>query len=104
MAQSRTRSKTYGRIDPPRRVEILVGSGAGYFKRGQYAYAIGFDARGGNYWVDRGGSSSPGDIAYLISKTKDMRGGALWFSKDAIRFTGSTSGRRAPDRGRRGRP
>ena len=28
-----------------------------------------------------------GTKVFLISKTKEMRGGALWVSKDAIRFT-----------------
>lgn len=75
----------------PRRVEILVGSGAGYFKAGQFAYVIAQNKKGGMHFCNRhggdGGSSAPGETAYLVSKTKDMRGGALWFSRDALRFT-----------------
>lgn len=71
----------------PRRVQITVSSGSGYFKKGQYAYVISHDDRGGMYWIDKDGHSEPGERAYLVSKTKDMRGGALWFSEDGIRFT-----------------
>lgn len=74
---------------PIRRVQI-VGKGkigTGYFKPGQFAYVIGEDDRGGNYWIDQEGQSAPGQTAYLISKTKDMRGGALWISPVSIRFT-----------------
>ncbi len=79
-------------FSPPRRVEILRASGVGYFKRGQFGYALSWDKRGGMYWVDKDGSSPRGAIAYLVSKTKDMRGGALWFSEDGVRFTARGAG------------
>lgn len=84
--------KKYGSVNPPRRVQIRVGSSSeprasDYFKAGQFAYVIGYDARGGMYWLDKPGPSPAGQVAYLVSKTKDMRGGALWFSKDGLRFT-----------------
>lgn len=79
--------KKYGKVDPPRRVQIRIASGAGYYKAGQFAYVIGWDARGGMYWQDKPGPSPSGKVAYLVSKTKDMRGGGLWFSKDGLRFT-----------------
>ena len=44
------------------------------------------------HWVDKDGSSPRGAIAYLVSKTKDMRGGALWFSEDGVRFTARGAG------------
>jgi hypothetical protein len=80
----------------PRRVEILVGSGGSkprpsdYFKRGQFAYVIGTDARGGANAVNRDWPDSEtkeGETAYLVSKSPGMRGGALWFTKEALRFT-----------------
>jgi hypothetical protein len=81
-------SGEYGSISPPRRVEILRAGGK-YFKPGQFAYVLSYDKRGSNYWVDKDGASREGELAYLVSKTKDMRGGALWFSADGLRFTGS---------------
>jgi hypothetical protein len=42
---------------------------------------------GGMHFVNNSRTSKPGEIAYLVSKSKEMRGGALWFSADAIRFT-----------------
>jgi len=75
-------------FDPPRRVEILATSGAGYFKKGQFGYALSWDKRGGNYPMDTHGPSEPGEMTYLVSKTKDMRGGALWFTSRGVRFTG----------------
>jgi hypothetical protein len=74
----------------PRRVEILRPSGTrpgAYFKVGQYGYALGWDERGGNWCVDTDKKTRPGTRAYLISKTKEARGGALWFSESGIRFT-----------------
>lgn len=83
--------RAYGEFDPPKRVEMLRGSGTGYFKAGQFAYVLGWDARGGLYWVDRDGDSARGEMAYLVSKTKGMRGVALWFSASAVRFTARSS-------------
>lgn len=77
----------YGKFASPRRVRIVRGSGAGYFKPGQFGYAVSYDERGGCYWVDKAGASAPGERAYLVSKTKDMRGCALWFSEGGIQFT-----------------
>jgi len=80
---------SYGSFSPPKRVVILIGSGAGYFKAGQYAYALSWDTRGGQHPVNanRSGAVPRGEKVFLVSKTKEMRGGALWFTKDAIRFT-----------------
>lgn len=39
------------------------------------------------YFVDKDGESEPGEVAFLVSKSADMRGGALWFSAEALRFT-----------------
>ena len=71
-----------------RRVEILQPSGAGYFKRGQYAYVIGETSQGGmSYCHEHCTDSERGEIAYLVSKSKNGRGGALWFAASALRFT-----------------
>lgn len=81
-------STTAGDIKP-RRVQIVAHDriGAGYFKHGQFAYVIGMSDDGGMYWIDKPGHSEKGQVVYLISKTKEMRGGALWISEDGIRFT-----------------
>ena len=84
---SSTSFPKFGSMKPPKRVQILSTTDSGYFKKGQFAYVVGWDERGGMYWLDRPGRSSAGEKAYLVSKTKDLRGGALWFSKDALRFT-----------------
>ena len=75
----------------PRRVQIIAKGGkigGGYFKTGQFAYVIAVNDGGGMYWIDKDGYSKKGDVAYLISKTKDMKGGALWISAEGVRFTG----------------
>lgn len=73
----------------PPRVEILHGSGGKnpYFRKGQFGYVVGANTAGGMYFVDKDGASEPGEVAFLVSKTADMRGGALWFSAGALRFT-----------------
>ena len=78
----------------PPRVEILRGSGGQnpYFKKGQFGYVVGSNTAGGMHFVDRDyesgrGVSEPGEVAFLVSKTADGRGGALWFSAEALRFT-----------------
>jgi hypothetical protein len=74
----------------PKRVEILRGSGTGYFKRGQYGYVMAVNTIGGMHLSDRSEppwESKPGELAYLVSKTKDMRGGATWYSASSLRFT-----------------
>lgn len=77
---------TYGRYQPPRRLQIV--SGAGTFRAGQYAYALAYDDRGGKVLIDRGfAESAPRERAYLVAKSK--QGGALWFSEDGVRFTRS---------------
>jgi hypothetical protein len=75
-------------IDPPRRVEI-VRSGArpsSYFKPGQFGYALSYTTHPGMHTLDKG-PTEPGELAFLVSKTKGMRGGGLWFSAEGIRFT-----------------
>jgi len=90
------KSKTHRPISPPRRVEL---QGDGYFKRGQFAYVLAANTHGGMHFSNRDHdwTSKPGEIAYLVSKTKGMRGGALWFSADALRFTGTDDAERAAD-------
>lgn len=74
----------------PRRVQIVAPDpiGGRYFKHGQFAYVLGENNQGGMYCIDREGPSKKGETAYLVSKTKEMAGGALWFSVDGLRFTG----------------
>ena len=64
---------------PRRRVEILAPSDGGYFKRGQFGYVVGRE-----YRDDR-----TGEMGHLVSKTQDMRGGAIWMPSRALRFTRS---------------
>jgi hypothetical protein len=81
------KKQTHHVFSTPKRVQIMTGSGADYFKRGQYGYVLASNTHGGMYFVDKPGSSKKGELAYLVSKTKGMRGGALWFSADGLRFT-----------------
>jgi len=77
--------------DPPKRVQVLRGSGTGYWKAGQFGYVRVANTHGGFFCVDRDAADNPskkGELVYLVSKSKDGRGGALWFSHDAVRFTG----------------
>jgi len=80
-----------GEGSKPPRVEILRGTGGKnpYFRKGQFGYVVGVNTAGGMHFVDRedASSSEPGEVAFLVSKTADMRGGALWFSAEALRFT-----------------
>jgi hypothetical protein len=81
-----------GEGSKPSRVEILRGTGGRnpYFRKGQFGYVVGVNTAGGMYLADKEGAASesaPGEVAFLVSKTADMRGGALWFSADALRFT-----------------
>lgn len=70
----------------PRRVQIVKGDS--YFKTGQFAYVIGANDRGGMWLQDRKDEHShPGEVAYLVTKSRHGRGGALWFSANGIRFT-----------------
>lgn len=76
-------------IDPPRRVQVLkADSAGGYWKPGQFGYAISYSTHPGMHTLDRGPTEA-GELAYLVAKSKDMRGGALWFSAKGLRFTGS---------------
>lgn len=80
------RSTSKLRTVTPRRVEILVASGAGYFKKGQFGYVVGSNSKGGMHCQDIG-ESKPGQIAYLVAKAKHGRGGAIWYSRRGLRFT-----------------
>lgn len=71
----------------PTRVKIVNGSPTGYFKPGQYAYILSESNRGGLYAVDIDGTTQPGEMAYLVSKTKGMVGGALWFTEAGVKIT-----------------
>ena len=75
-------------ITPPKRVQILrVDKSSGYWKPGQFGYAVSYSTHPGMYTMDKG-PSAPGDLSYLVSKSKGKGGGALWFSAQALRFTG----------------
>ena len=79
-----------GEGSKPPRVEILHGTGGRnpYFRKGQFGYVVGVNTAGGMNFVDKeDAASAPGEVAFLVSKTADMRGAALWFSADALRFT-----------------
>ena len=99
-ASSAARGFSSGRIDPPKPVEILKSSGV-YFKPGQRAYAISWTTHGGMHTQDDG-TPGPGDIAYLVAKSKGARGGALWFSGRGIRFTGPAADKSGGVSGRQG--
>lgn len=82
-------------ISPPKRVQILkADSAAGYWKPGQFGYAIAYSTHPGMHTLDKG-SSEPDEMSYLVAKSKDHRGGALWFSAQGLRFTGKE---KAPNR------
>ena len=75
-------------ISPPKRVQILkVDTGSGYWKPGQFGYALSYSTHPGMFTMDKGPSEA-GELSYLVSKSKDLRGGALWFSATGLRFTG----------------
>ena len=75
-------------ISPPKRVQILkADSAAGYWKPGQFGYAVAYSTHPGMHTLDKG-SSDPDELSYLVAKSKDRRGGALWFSAQGLRFTG----------------
>lgn len=75
---------------PAKRAQVIAPNpvGTGYMKHGQYVYVVAMTTAGGMHWIDKDGDSPKGQKAYLISKTKDARSGALWISEDGIRFTG----------------
>lgn len=70
-----------------KRVQILKPSGAGYFKVGQFAYVITENTFGGMHFCHENRTSKLNETAFLVTKAKHGRGGALWFAADAIRFT-----------------
>src|SRR5665809_16284 len=52
-------------IKPPRRVQITkVDSGSGYWKPGQFGYAISYSTHPGMFTMDKG-PSAPGELSYL---------------------------------------
>ena len=73
---------------PMRRVQVLAGDGK-YWKPGQFGYVTYQTDRGGMWVQDRPSDphTRPGETAYLVTKSRDGRGGALWFTRDGIRFT-----------------
>ena len=75
-------------IKPPRRVQIIrADSAGGYWKPGQFGYAVSYSTHPAMHTLDKG-PTAPGELAYLVSKAPHGRGGALWFSAEGIRFTG----------------
>ncbi len=86
---------TSAKIEPPRRVQILPGDEperrhrtlgeSSYWKPGQFGFAIAWSTHPGMY-TERG-PTVRGEKAYLVSKTKEGRGGASWFSPEGLRFT-----------------
>lgn len=85
-----TKSPTFGDFTPPRRVQVVKAAGStGYWKAGQFGYALGYDTRGGVFPIDGPhGPTKTGELVYLVSKSKGLAGGALWFRASALRFTG----------------
>lgn len=78
-------------IKPPRRVQIIRADGSGgYWKPGQFGYAVSYSTHPERHTLDKG-PTAPGELAYLVSKAPHGRGGALWFSAEALRFTGKDS-------------
>ena len=83
-------------VDKPVRVRIVHVDGlrpSSYFKPGQYGYVVGSTTHGGMHLMDRAyadgaGVSQPGEEVYLVAKTKEMKGGALWFSGQGIQASG----------------
>lgn len=72
----------------PKRVQILrTDRRPDYWKVGQFGYAIARSTHPGMHTLDKGPTEG-GELAYLVSKSKNGRSGALWFSADALRFTG----------------
>jgi len=74
-----------------RRVEIVRVRDqrpSSYFKVGQFGYVVGQTQKGGMAFIDLDRNSEDGEVALLIAKTRDMRGGAVWFSLEGVRFTG----------------
>ena len=77
-------------ISPPRRVQILKASSpGGYWKPRQFGYAVAYSTHPG-MWTETGPSKA-GELSYLVAKSKDARGGAVWFSPGALRFTARTA-------------
>ena len=75
-------------ISPPKRVQVLkADSTAGYWKPGQFGYALAYSTHPGMHTLDKGPSEAH-EMSYLVAKSKDLRGGALWFSAQGLRFTG----------------
>lgn len=70
-----------------RRVKIVDSGGSNYFKPGQFGYIVSSTRHGGMHTLDAG-NSRPGQLTHLVSKTKSMRGGALWFSEKGVRLSG----------------
>lgn len=78
---------THSKIDPPKRVQIVKADrSGGYWKAGQFGYAIACTTHPGMHTLDKGPTKG-GEVAYLVSKSKGMVGGALWFTADGLRFT-----------------
>jgi hypothetical protein len=67
------------------RVQLLVGSGTGWFKPGQFGIVQAINKSGGMHLVDKSRESRVGESAILVAKSP--RSGAIWFSEDAVRFT-----------------
>ena len=75
-------------IRPTKRVQILkADTPADYWKPGQFGYAVAYSTHPGRHTLDKGPTKG-GELAYLVSKSKDGHTGALWFSAGALRFTG----------------
>jgi hypothetical protein len=83
-----TSSYTHAALKPSRRVQILKADKSGYYwKVGQFGYAVARSTHPGMHTLDKGPTRA-GALAYLVSKSKDGHTGSLWFSADALRFTG----------------
>ena len=73
---------------PTKRVEIIRSDDKLRWKPGSMGYAISYSTYPGMY--TESGPSKAGDLSYAVSKSKDGKSGATWFSADALRFLTKT--------------
>ena len=80
------------------RVELLRDHSDKPLSKKKFGYVVGINMLGrrnsggdlGTYQVyTEKGQSKMGEIAFLVTAAKHGRGGALWYSADALRFTKS---------------
>jgi hypothetical protein len=76
-------------LAPSKRVEIVRSDDkSGRWKPGSFGYAISYSTHPG-MWTESGPSEA-GALSYSVSKAKDGKSGATWFSAGALRFLTKT--------------